>query len=438
MLVDDPPTAASCGAGAPLEPAWKTGAMPADEHVIVIGGGLAAARAVESLRESGWDDRITIVAEEDRLPYERPPLSKGYLAGAEEASATIVADDHWYADHGVELRLGAAATAIRTDARVVGLADGELHYSRLLIATGARARRFTGRGSGLTGVHHLRTLDDSSALREAIRNGGRRVVVLGAGWIGLETAAVARGYGNEVTVVGRNAVPLASAIGPELGAVFADLHRENGVNLRMGSTLDGVRGDDGVEAVRLDSGEELPADVLIVGIGAVPNTELAASAGLVVDNGIATDAGFRTSVPQVWAAGDVASAFHPVLGHRIRVEHWANALNAGSAAGRAIAGQEVEYDEIPYFYTDQFDLGMEYSGYGEPADGSDIVIRGDLAGREFIAFWVAGERVIAGMNVNVWDVNETVQALIRSRVPADRARLSDPDVPLESLLGDTR
>jgi 3-phenylpropionate/trans-cinnamate dioxygenase ferredoxin reductase subunit len=344
----------------------------------------------------------------------------------------------WYQEQRVDLVKGHNATMLSTADRRLTLDNGDVvAYDKLLLATGASARRYSSPAADLAGVHHLRTVGESESLKQALAAGGRRVVIIGTGWIGLEVASAARQYGNSVTVLGRGTVPLNAVLGDEIGSVFADLHRDNGVDLRMSVRVDAIEGDEnGVAGVRLDTGETVPADVVLVGIGAIPNAGLAEAAGLAIDNGIVVDEGFRTSDPYVYAAGDVANTFHPVLGEHLRVEHWANALNGGAAAGRALLGESVSYDEIPYFYTDQFDLGMEYSGYGPLTTGADVVIRGNLAAREFIAFWVKDARVVAGMNVNVWDVNETVQQLIRTGIPVDSLRLSDEAVPLESLLPD--
>lgn len=408
--------------------------MAASGRVVIVGGGLTAARAAESLRTEGYDGAVVVATAEARPPYERPPLSKGYLLGTDDAASTIPLDAAWYDSHDVELRTETSATALDTTEHVVTLGDDAVPYDRLLLATGAHPRPFTGPGAGLTGVYTLRTLHDSTVLRTALTQGSRRVVVIGSGWIGLEVAAAAKIHGNTVTVIGHGSIPLESAIGPQLGSVFADLHRANGVELRMDSAVGAIRGERHVTAVVLASGEELEADVVVVGIGAIPNTELAAASGITVDNGIVTDAGLLTSARDVYAAGDVANAYHPVLGRRLRVEHWANAQSQGAAAGRALAGRPVEYAEIPYFFSDQFDLGMEYSGYGTLAAGAEVVFRGDVGQREFVAFWLRDRRVVAGMNVNIWDVNQTVQRFIRSGRRVDAAALADPDVPLESLL----
>lgn len=409
-----------------------------DERIVIVGGGLAGARAAEGARQAGHRGPITIVAGEDALPYIRPPLSKEFLAGAAERDVVDVHPPEWYAEERVEVLRGVRATALDPAAHRLRLADGRtLEYARLLIATGASPRRWREPEGRLDGVHVLRTVADSVALRDALSGGGRRMVAIGAGWIGLEATAAARGYGNEVTVVAPEAVPLAAAVGGAVGEVFAELHRAHGVELRMSTGVAGIRGADGrATGVELDTGEIVPADLVLVGIGAAPETGLAEAAGLEVRGGIVTDASFRTSADDVHAVGDVASVYHPVLEAHLRTEHWANAENAGRAAGRVLAGESLAYAEIPYFYTDQYDLGMEYSGYGPLADGVEPVFRGDRAAREFIAFWQRDGRVVAGMNVNVWDVNGAVQALIRSGARLDPSRLADPAVPFDELVAE--
>jgi 3-phenylpropionate/trans-cinnamate dioxygenase ferredoxin reductase subunit len=416
----------------------EVGAMSgADDSIVIVGGGLAGARAAEGAREAGYDGQLVIVGAEAVPPYIRPPLSKEFLAGDGERDAIDVHPRSWYDEHRVELRLGRRAERLDPVAHHIALDDGSLlRYDRALLATGASPRGFGGPGGDLDGVHLLRTVDDSVALRSALAPGGRRVVIIGAGWIGLEVAAAARGYEADVTVLGLESVPLNVALGDDAGAVFAALHREHGVDLRMSTSVDAIRGHDGrATGVEVDGDEVLPADLVVVGIGAVPRTLLAEAAGLEVDGGVVTDAAFRTSDADVLAVGDVASVFLPFLGSHLRTEHWANAEHAGKAAGRSLAGDAVEYDEIPYFYTDQYDLGMEYSGYGPLAAGVSPLFRGDREGREFVAFWMRDDQVVAGMNVNVWDVNASVQRLIRSRAIVDPARLADPAVPLEELAG---
>ncbi len=403
-------------------------------HLIIVGGGLAGGTAAATLRGEGFDGEVTIVAEEPHPPYQRPPLSKGYLAGREDLSAVMLHPAEWYAEQRIEVITGVAATALDPASRTLALADGrELGYDGLLLATGASPRTLPLPGHALPGVHQLRRLDDSDALAAALRDGGRRLVLIGSGWIGMEVAATARELGNEVVILERDPVPLAAALGARLGGEFARMHVEHGVDLRTSVAVERITGSSRAEGVVVD-GETVAADLVLIGVGAVPNLALAHAAGLELDNGIAVDAGLRTSAPGVWAAGDVANAYHPVVRRRMRSEHWANAFAAGGVAARSMLGNDAVHDAIPYFYTDQYDLGMELSGYPPLMADADLVIRGDLAAREYVAFWVAAGRVVGGMNVNVWDVNETVQRLIRSEASVDPVLLADPDVPLEELL----
>ncbi|MFE5808193.1 NAD(P)/FAD-dependent oxidoreductase [Streptomyces sp. NPDC056491] len=409
--------------------------MTTNSAYVIVGAGLGGAKAAQTLREEGYDGPLVLIGAEQERPYERPPLSKGYLLGTQEREAVYVHPQQWYSEHDVDLRLGATATALDTAARRVTLADGRrVEYSRLLLTTGSSPRRLPVPGADLDGVLYLRRLADSDRLKAAFRPGAT-VVVIGAGWIGLETAAAARAAGCEVVVLESAELPLLRVLGREVAQVFADLHRDHGVDLRFGVQITAITGDDGTaDGILLGDGTRIAADTVVVGVGITPNTGLAEDAGLTVDNGIVTDQHLRTSVPDVYAAGDVANAHHPFLGRRIRVEHWANALNQPQAAARAMLGRDAAYDRLPYFFTDQYDLGMEYTGYVEPGGYDRVVFRGSTATREFIAFWLSGGRVLAGMNVNVWDVTEPIQALIRSRAAIDPARLADPQVPLESLL----
>jgi 3-phenylpropionate/trans-cinnamate dioxygenase ferredoxin reductase component len=410
--------------------------MSADSAYVIAGAGLAGAKAAETLRDEGFDGPVVLIGEETERPYERPPLSKGYLLGTAERETIYVHPRSWYAEHGVDLRLGVPVTGIDPAAHAVSLADGSrVGYAKLLLATGSAPRRLPMAGADLDGVFCLRRVADSDQIRAAFA-AASRVVVIGAGWIGLESAAAARAAGAEVTILESAELPLLRVLGKEVAQVFADLHRDQGVELRFGVQVAEITGSGGrASGVRLADGSKVAADAIIVGVGITPNGQLAAAAGLQVGNGIVVDARLRSSDPDIHAAGDVANAYHPVLGRHIRVEHWANALNQPQAAAKAMLGQDVGYDLIPYFYTDQYDLGMEYAGHVEPGGYEQVVFRGDVAGREFIAFWLAGGRVLAGMNVNIWDVNEAIQALVRSRKTIDPGRLADADVPLEELLG---
>jgi 3-phenylpropionate/trans-cinnamate dioxygenase ferredoxin reductase subunit len=310
-----------------------------------------------------------------------------------------------------------------------------LRYDRVLLATGAEPRRLTIPGADLDGVLYLRSVQDSDALRARLDRGGA-VVVVGAGWIGAEVAASARQRGLEVTVIDPASVPLERVLGAEVGAIYRDIHTDHGTEMLMGTGVDAFEGDGAIERVRTSDGRTLDCDLAVVGVGVQPRVQLAERAGLDVDNGVLVDEHLETSAPGVFAAGDVANAHHPFYGEPIRVEHWANALNQGPAAARNMLGQGLPYERLPYFFSDQYDVGMEYSGFAREWDR--VVFRGDPATREFIAFWILDDRVVAGMNVNVWDVNESVQHLIRGQAAVDDRRLADPDVPLDQLVATPR
>lgn len=406
---------------------------------VILGAGLAGAKTAEALREQGFDGRVILLGAERHRPYERPPLSKDYLAGRTAREDVFVHPVDWYADHQVELRLGVRADGIDRDARRVTLVGGEaVNYDRLLLATGSSPRELPVAGAGAAGVHYLRTLDDADSLADSLQHVSR-LVVIGAGWIGMEVAAIARGAGLLVTVVEASQLPLLRVLGPEAAEVFADLHRQHEVDLRLGASLAEITTRNGrATGVRLQDGTVIPADLVLVAVGAAPNTHLAQASGLSIDNGILTDAGLRTSDPNIFAAGDVANAFHPVLGRHVRVEHWANALKQPASAAASMLDHDLPYRELPYFYTDQYDLGMEYVGYVGPGGYDQVVLRGDVAGREFIVFWLADNRVLAGMAVNVWDVIDPIKALIGSHAVIDPDRLSDPGQPIDDLARQVR
>jgi 3-phenylpropionate/trans-cinnamate dioxygenase ferredoxin reductase subunit len=405
--------------------------MTSNETHIIVGASLAGATAAATLREEGFDGRVVLIGAEEHRPYERPPLSKDYLRGEAGRDKLYVHPDGFYADHDLELRLGSTAVELDTSGRTLTLDDGDrLGYDRLLLATGAEPRRLSIPGAELDGVLYLRSVDDSDALRERLDAGGS-VVVVGAGWIGSEVAASARQRGLDVTVIDPLSVPLERVLGAEIGAVYRDIHTDHGVRMLMDTGVAAFEGDRKVERVRTSDGSELECDFVVVGVGVQPRTGLAAEAGIAVDDGVVVDARLRTGADGVFAAGDVASAHHPLYGERIRVEHWANALNQGPAAARNMLGRDAPYERLPYFFSDQYDVGMEYSGFARSWDR--VVVRGDPAAREFIAFWMDGDRVLAGMNVNVWEVTDAIQRLIRERNAVDTGRLADPDVPLEEL-----
>jgi 3-phenylpropionate/trans-cinnamate dioxygenase ferredoxin reductase subunit len=401
------------------------------ETHVIVGAGLAGAKAAEALRTEGFGGRIVLIDDEPERPYERPPLSKDYLRGESPREKAYVHPEGFYGDKEIQLRTGTVAESIDVADRELLLQDGErMRFDRLLLASGAEPRRLPLLGAELAGVHYLRDLADADRLKAALAK-SRRLVVIGGGWIGAEVAASARQLGLEVAIIEPADVLLGRTLGPRLGEFYADLHRDHGVELHTGVSPDRLEGEERVERVRLHDGSVLDCDLIVVGIGVTPRTGLAEAAGVLVENGVIATKRLETSVPGIYAVGDVASVYHPFYRRRVRVEHWANALNQPFAAARAMLGKPGAYDRLPYFFSDQYDVGMEYTG--DPAGSDELVLRGDLASREFVAFWLARGRVVAGMNVNVWDVSDDIKRLIRSRAVLDSDRLSDPEVALDSL-----
>jgi 3-phenylpropionate/trans-cinnamate dioxygenase ferredoxin reductase component len=401
---------------------------------VIVGASLAGAKAAEELREQGFDGQVTLVGAESERPYERPPLTKDYLRGESEREKAYVHPSDFYAEHDIELLTDTTVDAIDPSGAKITLNDGRaLGYDRLLLTTGAEPRQIPVPGADLEGVHYLRTLSNCDALRARLDAGGH-VAVIGAGWIGSEFAASARQRGLDVTLIDPLTLPNERVFGAEIGSFYRDVHARHGVELMLGEGVEAFEGDGVVARVRTSSGARVDCDFAVVGIGVAPRVALARDAGLELDNGVVVNEHLESSTPGVFAAGDVAHAWHPFFEQRIRVEHWANALNQGPAAARSMLGQDMSYDRIPYFFSDQYDVGMEYSGYATSWD--QVVFRGDREGGEFVAFWLTDGRVVAGMNVNVWDVNQHVQALIRSRAQVEVDALSDPDTPLESLAGE--
>jgi len=409
--------------------------MTSNETHVIAGASLAGAKAAETLREEGFDGRVVLIGDEDARPYERPPLSKDYLRGEAERDKVYVHAESFYADRDIELRLGRSAVSLDTATRELGLDDGSrIAYDRLLLATGAEPRRLPIPGGDLAGVLYLRSVEDSDALRRRLVAGGS-VVVVGSGWIGSEVAASARQKGLDVTVVDPLAVPLERVLGPEVGAIYRDVHSDRGVELMLGTGVAAFEGTSSVERVRTSDGGSVDCDFVIAGIGVEPRTGLGLSGGLEVDNGIVVDGNLQSSVPGIFAAGDVARHQHPTFGP-LRVEHWANALNQGPAAARNMLGLDQPYDRVPYFFSDQYDVGMEYAGHATSWDR--VVFRGDPATREFIAFYLKEDRLVAGMNVNVWDVSDSIQRLVGEQAPLEVSALEDPEVPLEGLSSSVR
>jgi 3-phenylpropionate/trans-cinnamate dioxygenase ferredoxin reductase component len=412
--------------------------MATDQTFVIVGASLAGAKAAEALRTEGFDGRVVLIGEEPQRPYERPMLSKEYLRGDKPADKLYVHDEDFYEKNSIELMTGTRVESIDPGAHEIILAGGiRMPYRRLLLATGAAPRVLAPSqlpGADLRGVAYLRQMGDSDALRAAVTAAGR-VIVIGAGWIGSEVAASARQLGAEVSIVAPEAVPLERVLGPEVGGIYRDLHAGHGVDLHLATKIEAIVGDGAVSGVRTTDGLVIEGDLVVVGVGVSPRDELAREAGLTVENGIVVDEFLATSAPDIFAAGDVAAAWNTRYDQRIRVEHWANALNQGQAAALNMLGQHVAYEKLPYFYSDQYDLGMEYNGYA--ADWDRVVVRGDKDKREFLAFWLRDGRVLAGMNANIWDQGDDVKALIRSAVMIDPSRLADPSVPLADLLAAT-
>jgi 3-phenylpropionate/trans-cinnamate dioxygenase ferredoxin reductase subunit len=405
----------------------------APQTLVVVGGGLAAGKAVGTLREEGFTGRIVLFGNEPHPPYERPPLSKGYLMGTEQVP--YVHPREWYDEHEVDLRLGATVTSLDPAARTVTAGADVQRYDALLLATGAQPRRLPMADDSGAPVHYLRTIEDSDRLR-ALLTAGTRLALVGGGWIGLEVAAAAVAAGAHDTVLESAELPLVGVLGPEVAARFASLHRDHGVDVRVRVTLEAIEPAAGGALLRLADGAAVEVDHVLVGIGAVPDTALAVAAGLTVDNGIRTDEHLRTSVPDIYAAGDVANALHPVLGRHMRVEHWDNAIRQGVVAARNLLGQEVAYERMPYFFSDQYDLGLEYVGGVGPDGYDEVIVRDGADAQAFTAFWLHRGRVLAGMHANIWDATSSIKAIVGAVGVADALR--DRAVPLEEVLGQAR
>jgi 3-phenylpropionate/trans-cinnamate dioxygenase ferredoxin reductase component len=408
--------------------------MNTKPNFIIVGGGLAGADAAQTLREEGFDGSITMLGQEPNAPYERPPLSKDYLQGKAERDSIFVHTEPWYAEHGVDLSMSTAVTSFDPAARTVTTHTGaQLHYDKLLLATGSKPRRLVVPGADLDGVYYLRNVEDSERIKIEFAR-AKRVVIIGAGWIGLETAAAARAAGLDVTLLVSGDMPLHRVLGLEVAPIFAELHRSHGVDLRYRTTAAELTGRLGAATgVILSDGTKIDADMIIVGIGAVPRTELAAAAGLKIDNGVVVDEHLHTSDPDIFAAGDIAHAYNPRLGRHIRVEHWANARRQGVIAANGMLGQDAVDLRPSYFYTDQYDLSMEYTGDIGP-DGYDrVIFRRYAELGQMIVFWLYEQRVQAGMNINIWDVAEDIERLVQSARVINVDDLADPGIPLASL-----
>jgi 3-phenylpropionate/trans-cinnamate dioxygenase ferredoxin reductase component len=402
---------------------------------VIVGAGLAGATAAGALRAKGYTERIVLIGAEPEFPYDRLALSKDYLKDRSEKAKLYLHPRRWYADQDIELRSDTVVTAIDRVAHQVLLHGGErIGYDKLLLATGASPRRLNLPGAESDGVLYLRDIRDCEAMKAAFAKAGR-VAIIGAGWIGMESAVAARLAGCEVTVLGNGALPLVSVLGPHVAQLYAALHRRHGVQFRLGVPVAEITAQsDRVTGVRLADGSLVGADAVVVAIGATPNTALAEAAGLDADaGGIVVDEHLATADPDVFAAGDVATCYYPHLGIHLRLGHWSAGRKQPLVAAAGMLGQIAVYDRVPYFFSDQYELGMEYLGYVPRGTAAEVVFRGDVATGRFLAFWLASERVLAGMNVNIWHLTGAIRALVSSGARVDRAKLTDPAVPLDKV-----
>jgi len=408
-------------------------------RVVIVGASLAGATAASTLRDEGFDGDIRLIGAEAQLPYNRPPLSKGYLRREVDFEGQLVKPAEYYREQRIELTLGMRATALDAGKKVVALESGErVAYDRLLVATGGRNRTVSVPGAQLGGIFQLRTVEDCDRIR-AVAQRGRRAVAMGFGFIGSEVSASLRQLGVEVTAIEGGRVPLARVVGEEVGQVLSDIHREKGVNLIAEDSVAAFEGDGRVERVRTGKGRVLECDLVVAGIGIVPNTELLASAGAQVDNGVLVDARCRTSLPDVFAAGDVTNHAHPIFG-RLRVEHWNNGFQQGRAAAQSLLGREQLYDYVHSFWSDQYEHSIEYVGFA--AGWDRVVFRGRPESRKFLGFYLKDGIVRAAIGLNRGGDPEDPNAdgelkaavsLIRNRAPVDPAKLIDEDVDLHGL-----
>ena len=403
------------------------------ETFVIVGASLAGGGAAATLRQEGFDGRVILIGAEPQPPYERPPLSKEYLRGESSFEQTLVQSSDFYGENGIETRFGVRASRVDPAKKVIEL-DGEegVAYDKLLVATGGRNRRFPVPGLDLEGVYDLRTMADCERIRAEI-GPGRKAVVVGMGFIGSEVAASLRQSGVNVVVVDRNKVPLRRVLGEEVGQVIEVIHRDHEATLIFEDTVAAFEGADRVERVVTQGGRRIECDFVVVGLGVEPVTELLADTGAEIDNGIAVDEFCRTGVEGIYAAGDVANHYHPVFERRIRVEHWQNALNQGPAAARNMLGKDEPYDDIPWFWSDQYDFNLQYTGFHTEWD--EVIVRGSMEERNFVAFYRKDERVLAAVAVNRGKDLRRSMRLIKAQRPVDATKLQDPDVDLRALVG---
>ena len=406
--------------------------MPARQTIAIVGASLTGASAAATLREEGFDGRVVLLGAEPQLPYDRPPLSKAYLRGAMPFEKTLLRPTEFYREKDIELVLSTTVTRVDAEKRRLELAGGErLDFDSVLIATGGRNRRFPIPGLDLPGVYDLRTVADADRIREVI-GPGRRAVVVGLGFIGAEVASSLRECGVEVVAIEPFKTPLFRALGEEIGRVVEGLHRDHGVDMILGDAVAAFEGNGRVERVVTRDGRRVECDFAVFGLGIEPAADVVAGSGVHVDNGIVVDDLCRTNVPGVFAAGDVANHYHPVCARQMRVEHWQNGVKQGAAAARSMLGRGQPYDEVHWFWSDQYDANIQYAGFHVPWD--QLIVRGSLAERKFLGFFLTAGRVESAVAINQGRDLRRAFPLIRARVPVDPARLADPQVDLRTLV----
>ena len=406
--------------------------MPDRPTFVIVGANLAGGRAAQALRKEGFDGRLILIGAEPDPPYERPPLSKEYLRGESAREKLFIVPPAFFDENDIELRLGEEAKRIDAQERAVELDSGErVSFDALLLATGGRARALPIPGVDLEGVYYLRHVGDSESIAAELQE-GRRLVVIGAGFIGSEVAASARMKGLDVTMLEIAPVPLERALGRELGGIFAEIHRDHGIDLRTSEGVERFEGAQRVERVIATSGAAIDCDLVVIGVGIIPNTEIAEGAGISVNNGIVVDEYCRTDVNGIFAAGDVANFYSPILDERLRIEHWANAQSQGRAAALNMLGRKEPYNEVPWFWSDQYDLNMQLVGHAPSWD--EVVFRGSVSERAFTAFYLKDGRLRAALAVNRFRDIRPSRELIKAGMEVDSRKLRDDETELRSLL----
>lgn len=403
----------------------------AEQTFVIVGASLAGAMAAGTLREEGFDGRIVLLGAEPDIPYHRPALSKSYLSGKAELDSTHVYPADFYDEHKIELQTSTVVERVEPDSNEVVLKNGDrIKYDKLLLTTGSEPKKLPVKGADLKEVHYLRTAENSTALRERLKP-GIKLAVIGSSWIGSEVAATARQRGASVALLDQKSVPLELVLGKQIGSYYDRLHKQNGVEMFFDVQVEALEGSDVVERVRLKDGRTIDCDLVLIGIGVAPRLELAKAAGLELDSGVIVDQYLRSSVDNIFAAGDIADAQNTFLNKRIRIEHWANARAQGTLVAKNMLDKNVANDEVPYFFSEQYGIMMQY--LGNTGGSKDIVIRGSLEDDHFMAFWMDGQRIVVAMQVNIPDVKEQLHQLVRDRVEVDRDRLADTSVSLEDL-----